>query len=247
MLLRCFYSATLQLEKFSEWKGEGEWKWISFVSSFLHHTSGRTGIRILNRLKRTMSQPPLSSLIPRLTAMTSFLISDVRMHNGYCLITQCLGPKAILPLEMLRYQIVFIDKIRRASFYLLHNCSQRNIWIQQKQCMHMILHSIDHTNWASHFLKLLSHVLMDVTFNFTLNKKRPVLGGPSRVDPYANIRVGHSKKCLSQNYFEEILKPKIDAYKLWVSQATAIRIITWASRTLHPRRLQSTAHLFSVG
>lgn len=154
-------------------------------------------------------QPPLSSPIPRLTAMSSFLISDIRMHNGHCLITQCLGPKAILPLEMLRYQVVFIDKIRSASFYLLHNFSQRNIWIQQKQCMHMILHSIDHTNWASHFLKLLPHMLMDVTFNFTVNKKRPVLGGPSRVNPNANIRVGHSENIYRKTISKKFSSPKL--------------------------------------
>ena len=174
-----------------------------------------------------MYQSTSSSPIPRLTAMTSLLISDVRMHNGYCLITQCLGPKAILPLEMLRYQIVFIDKIRRASFYLLHNCSQRNIWIQQKQSMHMILHSIDHTNWASHFLKLLSHVLVDVAFNFTVNKKGPVLGGPSRVDPNANIRVGHSK-----NVYRKTISEKFSSTKL-----TPINYLLF----------MLLAHLFSVG
>ena len=141
--------------------------------------------------------------------MSSLLISDVRMHNGHCFIAQCLGPKPILPFEMLRYQVVFIDKIRSTSFYLLHNCSQRNIWIQQKQSMHMVLHSIDYPHRASHFLKLLSHMLMDVTFNFTVNKKRPVLGGPSRVDPYANIRVGHS-----ENIYRKTISKKLSSTKL---------------------------------
>jgi hypothetical protein len=75
--------------------------------------------------------------------------------------------------------------------------------------MHMVLHSIDYPHRASHFLKLLSHMLMDVTFNFTVNKKRPVLGGPSRVDPNANIRVGHS-----ENIYRKTISKKFSSTKL---------------------------------
>jgi hypothetical protein len=52
-------------------------------------------------------------------------------------------------------------------------------------------------------------MLMDVTFNFTVNKKIPVFGGPSRVDPNANIRVGHSENIYRKTISKKFSSPKL--------------------------------------
>jgi hypothetical protein len=91
----------------------------------------------------------------------------------------------------------------------------------------MILHAIDYKDRASHFLKLLSHVLVDFMFNFTVNQKIPVFGGPSSVDPNANIRVGHGENIYRKTISKKFLSPKL--------------------RPINYVLFMLLAHLFSVG
>ena len=103
-------------------------------------------------------------------------MSDVRMYDFNGVITECFGPKPILPFKIFWNDVVFVDEIRGAAFNLLYNFSQRNIWIQQKQSMHMVLHAIDCSNGASHLFELLFHVIVDHFFFFKVNQEITVFG-----------------------------------------------------------------------
>ena len=92
----------------------------------------QNGSQLTKSTKKDDVSIPLFSPILRLTAMSSFLMSDVRMYDFNGVITECFGPKPILPFKIFWNDVVFVDEIRGTAFNLLYNFSQRNIWIQHK-------------------------------------------------------------------------------------------------------------------